>query len=452
MRRLLMISYFFPPTREVGRVRSVKFCKYLPQFGYQGVVLTSEIPAGADLTSLKEIPPQTEVHRIGLPTLVTRAREVFRAMRGVARRFKAGAAGSAAQAPVPVAQAPAQGVNLSHGLCWPDDAASWIPAATRKAMALARSCDAIFSTGNPWSDQLVALRVQQFTHLPWIMDFRDPWMQGGSIDYPFALQRRLFERLEARCVARCDRLVNVTPALTQRYRQAYPDQPPEKFLTIPNGYDADDFRDMPAPPQRLPLTMTYVGTLFCGRTAAPLAQAVTMLRDSGRLRDGQLRIQLIGDINPAEQQVVAQAGLSDVFAFQPHMPYAQVLLALARSHVALLIGGPQFDTVSLPTKLFDYFALGKPVLALLPEGPLKTMLAEAGTACVDRDNPARIADGIAAMLDQFLRCGGLVAPAAPDIIRSATRQATAGHLAGELDRLLDRRMGRGECRNVLRIT
>lgn len=446
MRRVLMIAYRFPPAQEVGRLRTVKFCKYLPQSNWQPVVLTGNIPRGDDLSGLSEIPPELEVHRTGLPTFISNA---FAGLRDL-RSALASAVGACMPKSVDAdTQRTAQAGALSpHSTMsrtfrnlfnWPDPVATWIPAATRKALALARSCDAIYSSGSPWSCQLVALRVRELTGLPWIMDFRDPWMQGGAAQYSLDFQRRLFEHIEARCVRNCDRLLNVTEPLTERYRAAYPDQPADKFITVANGFDSSDFEGLPAPIDKLPLTLTYAGVLASGRTAMPLIQAMSLLRNS--IAPGQIRIQIIGSEPGNEIAAVKAQGLGEAFLFRPCIPYPQAIDAMARSHVALLIGSPDFDTVSMPTKLYEYFAMNKPILAMLPQGPLMERLKAASVLCVPRDNPQMIAEALVRLLNEFKDRGRITPSPMPDNVKQCTRQALAARLAAELDEQVNRRQG-----------
>ena len=438
-----MIAYHFPPAVNVGRLRTIKFCKYLPQFGWTPVVLAPEVEPHLDPDPYGEISAGTEVHRFGRddfhPRLLTSAQRIRETAAKVARALGHGGEGesTAEERPVsPLGKGSSLSVLLHTLTYWPDDRCTWILPAVRKGLALGRSCDAIYSTGNPWSDHAVASRVKRFTGLPWVMDFRDPWMLGGVLEYTSSLQRRILRGVERRWVGRCDRMIQVTEPLTERYRAAYSDQPPDKFLTLPNGFDPGDFEDLPAPPSDLPVTMTYIGSLSADRSPTALIRGVALLLERNLVGPGILRIRLIGPRMEAYAGIIERSGVSALFDLLPPLPYRSALEELARSHVALLIGGREFGKTALPTKLYEYFAARRHILALVPEGHMADKLTTAGAPCVD----CRDSDGLAAavldIIETFRKHGRLPPPRELPDQEAYSRVTVARRLASMLDELV----------------
>ena len=176
-------------------------------------------------------------------------------------------------------------------LCWPDLKASWIRPVARRAMALAPGCNALYSSGWPMSCHVAALRVARRTGLPWIMDMRDPWEANA---YPLALQRRHYVEVERTCVATARWVINNLDDRTEKHRRMFPGQPAEKFVTIRNGVDPDDFADLPRAAEGPPLRLAYVGNLYGGRSAHPVIEAVGRLHQQGVLTPQDLHVTFMG--------------------------------------------------------------------------------------------------------------------------------------------------------------
>ncbi len=442
MRRVLMIAYHFPPAGNVGRLRTIKFCKYLPQFGWTPVVLTPQVEPHQTLDPHGEIPPGTEVHRFGRddfhPWLMTKAQEIRETagkIRRMLRRGEPGESGGAGGPVLPLGKGNSLSVLIHTLTYWPDHTCTWIPAAVRKGLALGRSCDAIYSTGNPWSDHAVASRVKRFTGLPWIMDFRDPWMRGGWTEYPFSPQRRIMHTLERNWVAQCDKVLQTTDQYSERYRSAYSDQPSCKFLTIPNGFDPEDFKDLPSPSSDFPVTMTYIGILGSDRTPDALIQGIELLHKRNLVSPETLRIRLIGPRMHRYTGTVEQAGVSEMFDLHSPLPYRSALEALARSHVALLIGGRKFGKTAVPTKLYEYFAARRHILALVPEGYMADKLSAAGALRVDCGDSEGIASAVLKIIETFRKHRYLPPPRELPDQDAYSRVTLAGRLADLLNQL-----------------
>lgn len=429
-RRVLMIAYYFPPSLEVGRMRTVKFCKFLPEFGWMPVVVAPCPGAGEDPTLLSEIPPATEVHRAGRGALLKRVLATGRRVRDVLRAARRHA--GAAPSPDAAQSRERSGRSWASYLCWPDLEASWIRPAARQAIALASGCDALYSSGWPMSCHVAALRVARRTRLPWALDFRDPWVDQS---YPLGFQRRLYQRLQRECVAAATWVINVNEQWTEQHRAANPGQPPEKFVTIHNGVDPDDFRSLPQAPAGPPLRLTYVGNLYGGRSALPLVEAAGRLKSQGSLTGQDLHITLMGIGTDQLADRVAALQVQDWFTLLPRRPYHEALAAVSSSHMALLLFGDVDSTASpSATKVYEACYLRKPALAVLACTPLWETIEAAGAVCSPPDDVRALAERLLALARGFRESGRL--PRALDVPEAATgtRRAQTEHLASLLDK------------------
>ena len=429
MRRVLMIAYHFPPSLTVGRMRTVKYCKYLPEFGWEPAVVTSHPEAPYDPKLLDEIPAGTEVHRVGGGALVAGMLHAARALRGAVRACLPRRQGSTGEGVSVGSDAP----GMVWYLYWPDLHASWIVPALRRALPLARKCDVIYSSGWPMSCHIIGRRLAKLTGKPWIADHRDPWTLDWT--YPLRVQDRLFRWCERTCVRQCAYLVNVNEDRTRAHRKAFSFAPAEKFVTIPNGFDPADFEGLPKPPTEGPLTIAYIGALYGGRSPQGLMRAIALLRERGRGLPGQLKLRLIGDGATDHAALGRELGILDCLELSARVPYGQALKALATSHVALLLGGSKVDTISTPTKIYEYFFMGKPMMAVLPKGALWGLLAAAGVPCAAHDATEDIARILTGLLETRAAGKPLPVPKPLPGQEKYSRRYTARQMADLMDSL-----------------
>ena len=172
MRKVLMIAYAFPPMGGSGVQRTLKFAKYLPDFGWEPIILTAsqalmEQQGETDYSLLDDIPAAAAVHRIPDPRL---RRFLSRRPNGPAmeftdsRQLRRDGTGGYARA-------------LAKSLVFvPDAQIEWLPLALSEAISLVRrhKVDLIWSTSDPFTDHLVAYLLKRLGARPWVADFRDP--------------------------------------------------------------------------------------------------------------------------------------------------------------------------------------------------------------------------------------------------------------------------------------
>ncbi len=167
MKRVLIVSYFFPPISNMGSHRILRFVRHLREFGWEPIVLTGKLTSGphCDPKLLEKLPADIAVERVECVDLT----ETWAKLTGRARRG------------TPTALAPAQPLKtqrvttfLNRWVMIPDKIFPWIGPAARRGRQL--EFDAIYSTSDPLSDHLVARRIAQRTGRPWVAEFRDLWL------------------------------------------------------------------------------------------------------------------------------------------------------------------------------------------------------------------------------------------------------------------------------------
>lgn len=435
-----MVTGIFPPHAAVGVIRSLKFCRYLPEFGWDAHVLAYRPRRGMeelDDRLLGEIPEGLIVHRtrwidpLALPTLA----------RGIFRRKPH--ANTSAEASTASKNLPGKQYGGMRGNKWyrllrnlPDNVAPWLPFAVTRGLFAARGCDCIYSSAPPYTAHLAALVISRLSGKPLIADFRDPWVGNTALDIVSPRHARFHERWERRVVSRAHYAINVTDTLRDLMAHRYTAQPPGKFITICNGIDECDLPDaadaLDKTDPRAPLTFAYFGTLYGTRSPEPLFRAIRQLLDKGAIGRDDIRVEIYGACRIDAAALIARFELGGMVDLCGAKPRDWVMAQMGRTGVLLQIGSMEMDAYSLSTKIFEYLAVRRPILALVPEGPIASLVRQENAGRVaSSDRIDQISDAVAAFVMEH-RAGGITRNAPSDLTRFTRR-----HQAEQLAQLLD---------------
>jgi glycosyltransferase involved in cell wall biosynthesis len=424
-RRLLLVSYTFPPVGGAGVQRVAKFVKYLPQFGWDVTVLTTANPSVPvhDESLEAEIPPATIVLR-------TRTLEPGYKLKSTV----AGAGLSPRRTWLAAGKQAALGAvkGIANGLLQPDPQILWMPHALwhgRKELRRQRY-DAVMASGPPFSSFLLAAALARFGRLPLLLDYRDEWgisnqywenRQSGWLSgwVQAGMQRRVLRRASA--------VIATTRASARHLRELCLNYgSPAEIQCVLNGFDPADFAARHVPADERPTQggfhLSYVGTLWKLTTCRPLAEALRRVAAEVPLRD-RFRLSVIGRSTPAEQgtlEGLKQLGLQ--VEEHGYMDHHQALAHMqsASELCVILADLPGAERV-LPAKVFEYMAARRPILAIAPRGELWDVLRHYPAATlIEPSNVAALASHLQARIE------GKAPPAAappPDSQFSRVRQA-----------------------------
>jgi glycosyltransferase involved in cell wall biosynthesis len=352
-KKVLVIAYYFPPLGMGGVQRTAKFVKYLPQFGWKPYVLTvKDVEYMAkDDSLLNEIPPQVRIVRTGS---FDPLRIVFLTKRALGRTAKKNAVTNSG--------------GRSLGFSWlffPDNKVGWVPFAVRKALSLCRreKIDLIFSSSPPPSAHLAAYLVKHATGIPWVADFRDPWIGYKLERPPTPLHLFLKGRLEKTIVSYADRIVTANPVIQTELTNAGPQT--TRIRLIDQGYDEEDFREIVSTEPDI-FTVGYLGTLSPDCDPQPVFRALGELISKNLLpRDKVKFLHVGGSVHLDVRRLAGEYGLSNILETKGYLPHRQALAQIAEASVLLLITSD--DARVFPAKVFEYLRLGKPILGIVPE-------------------------------------------------------------------------------------
>ncbi len=429
MPHVLVISYDFPPSVEIGAHACEQIVRHLPRYDWQPVVLT----IGKRCID----PARIDRHfSRPFPGLIHRTRVLPHPL-DLYRLFKSGApsqpAASSEDGPAERKRTSVRNWALSL-LLLPDMYSGWILPAVAAGIRLVRreQITHLFSTAPCWSNHVIGLLLHRLTGLPWTAHFRDPWTQDRHWRPTSALSTRLESALERAVMRRATSIVCVTEAHSALLRRTYPDLPSHKFVTIPNGFDEAEWAAV-APRGEVPVekfTITYAGSLWQRRNPLPLFLALQTLAKTGEIDLAKVQVDLIGWCEEAEGQrvsaIAAECGLGRCVRLTGPLSRSVVLERLVRSDLLLLLA--EGWTLQIPGKTYEYLRAGRPILALTTEGALADLLRRTGGGWVvdPADGP-----GIVAAVANAYRCweqGG--SPVADQrLVKSFDRRVLAGRFA-----------------------
>jgi glycosyltransferase involved in cell wall biosynthesis len=399
MKRVLVLAYFFPPLGGGGCQRTLKLVRYLEPHGWRSTVVTTRDQDYwiLDPSLEEEIPAGAEIRRVGGLTGGKVMQTFSRAGVPVQERQGRRRAGS-----MRVLR------SLQRWTILPDSYRSWAHAAERDAheRIVAGGVDAIWTTSSPESAHLAGLALVKRHRLPWIADFRDPWVGRVTYRPPTPWHDARHRAMERRVVSSADRITLVSEAMVALYRARYPSVDPSRFVFLPNGFDPDDWRragtervpEEPGAPRRL--VLLHAGQLAHRPTVRTLLEAVRRLFERDPEAREELRLRFTGgneEIGPRERE---RYGLGDALEFAPSQPHIQSLVAMRRAGALTLLGhGGSADSLLYTGKIYEYVSSGRPVLAILDEGPAADLIRATGTGVVLRPGDV---EGVVAAVRGYL--------------------------------------------------
>jgi hypothetical protein len=389
LKKVLIVTYYFPPSGGPGVQRVLKFVKYLPQFGWEPIVLTvadADYPA-RDESLLNEIPPGTKVHR-------TKIFEPYRLYRKLTRK-RAGVPVDVEN--ITLSGAPRSLLERIAGLIRetffiPDARIGWFPYAVPAGLEIIKQekVDAIYSSSPPYTAAVVARELARRTRLPWIAGFRDPWI--GFISSPDRwIFPKAIDRFLERSVYKSANLVEgAWRGIVQDFQAKYPEEGKFKAVHLPNGYDRDDYIDAPRK-RNSRFTVTYTGSMYGRRNPKSFLQAVGELIVEGRLDPQKFVLKFYGRFGSEVQEMIAAFPHQEAVEVKTYIPHGESIRALLDADALLLIVDESKESSEIvPGKVFEYIGAGRPILALAAEGAVAEILRETHTGSVagNQDIPA----------------------------------------------------------------
>jgi len=374
MERVLVITYYWPPSGGGGVQRWLKMVQFLPEFGIEPVVCHPANPDYPliDETFLKEIPGELET--VPVPIF-----EPFRAVRNLlGKKKKRGISAGFIADGKPGKMVKILGY-IRGNFFIPDARKFWVKPAVKQLESYLKShpVKAIITTGPPHSVHFIGEQLRRKTGIPWIADFRDYWSDMDHADL-FQLSARAkasHARMEERVARNADLMVAVTPTMADFYSKLLG----REVALVTNGFDEADF-ELPVEMRNDHFVIGHYGTLGADRFTPVLWDTLLALCKENPDFDKKLRIELVGPTDATTINYIKSGPLADKLDFVPYAVHAEALQRMRSATVLLLqLNQNTSEAGRLPGKIFEYLATGRPILGIgMPDSDAGRMLTESG--------------------------------------------------------------------------
>jgi len=423
VKRVLVISYYYPPYGSVGATRVSKMTRYLADHGWTATVLTV---SGDDRPDDAQVEiPQELIHRVPqLFDVTALPRSLLGRTRVEGRRF------------VPTRRWTStlvwqMGLLYRNIVCFPDPQVGWLIPSVRKGLELVEDIrpDVILSSSFPNTSHLVACCVAARTKVPWIAEMRDLWTDNHNFRR-IAPLRCLERQLERMVLIRANALVTVSDVWAKSLSERFG----KLTYVVPNGFDPSDYAE-PAPQPSGTFTLLYTGMFYQGKQDPdPLLHAIASLSRTGAITPQTFRLQLVGHyLAPILSRAEAIGVLPFVTADSP-VPHCESLKR-QRGAAALLFldWADRRENGWYSAKIYEYLGAHRPILSVGPRSSVVATLLAASGAGVVGETTEDVRAVLEGWLREFQSTGGLACGSDPDSLRQYQRQTAAATMAGILD-------------------
>jgi glycosyltransferase involved in cell wall biosynthesis len=416
MRKVLVVSYFYPPLPGVGPLRVSKMLKYMPENGYLPLVL-----AGGSFKDRR-----ANVFYPSIPNPVPVAKWF--------RRWLRQSQGSLIKE-IPKIQA--QGWLPLSTVRMPDGYLYWVIPAVILGLSIIKRYkpDIIFSSSSPPSSAIVASILQLFTGLPWVAEFRDLWTYN-AYDIRITAIENLDSFLEKFVIKQASSLVTVTEPLADILSRFHG----KKVEVIYNGFDESDYPAMVRMDDKF--SIAYTGTITPNKQDyRPLFSAVQTLKEQGLITPGNFKLKFYGpELTSLIIPDAARYDIQELCEVNDPIPNKECLKRQCESSLLLLLGWNNPRDKGLATgKLFEYLGTGRPILALgYPQCVMAEIIRTTNSGVLLND-PDQIADYIRQQLSEWQKISSTTRKVdQPEQIHQFSRRTAAQQMAAIFDAALKR--------------
>jgi len=370
MKKVLFIAYNFPPLAGGGTFRSLKFVKYLPEFGWLPTVITTNTKNywAYDEELLKEVPPEVKIIRVS--EIDPFYLQLFLSKIGLGKLYQ----------------------KIKDRFFIPDEKIGWIPFAYRKAARELKrqQYDLIFSTSPTPCANIIALKLKKKFGIPWVVDYRDLWTLNP--EYSFLKNSKRFKRESQteRIISQlCNFQVHVTKGNLNSIHN-YFNLDMKHLKLIYNGYDTSTKVIPIEKKQKDYLKFVYTGTFYGIRNPISILNAISEIAKTEPEIAYSLHFQFIGKSDTDIINKATSLGISKLISHTNYLARSKIDKIYQKTDVSVLII-PCGQSHILTSKIFDYLQIKKPILAIISNGEAKEILQKSNLGfCADPNSPEDI--------------------------------------------------------------
>ncbi len=363
MKKVLIITYYWPPSGGAGVQRWLKFVKYMRDFGWEPIVYTPENPEAPviDNSLEKDIPDNLTV----IKRKIWEPYTAYKKFIGQKKEQKINAGFLSEN------KKPGLSENVSvwirGNFFIPDARKFWIKPSIKFLTKYLKNnpVDAIISTGPPHSMHMIAIGLKQRLGIPWLADFRDPWT---NIDFYEDLKLtgcadKKHHKLEKEVLKNADSVVLISRGMADDFNKIYQ----RNYEVITNGYDSDDISNGSKIEPDKKFSISYIGTMVKTRNPVSFWKAIKQLTDTNKEFADDLEIKLIGKLDYSVRQSIKEFQLQKYITKINYLPHNEVIKLQKQTQVLLLlINNTPNAKMILTGKFFEYMAAHRPILCIGP--------------------------------------------------------------------------------------
>lgn len=381
MKKVLIITYYWPPTGGGGVQRWLKFVKYFRKFGIEPIIFTPENPEqpSVDESLIEEIPDNIEV----IKNTIWEPYKFYKKFTGRKKSDKIQTAF--------LSEKKSKSSLLENISIWirgnlfiPDARKFWIKPSVKLLQQYLsnNTVDAIISTGPPHSAHMIAYELKKKTSIPWLADFRDPWT---NIDYykDLKLGKRADQKhhkLEKLILENADAISVISPGMNREF-QGIVDR---DFHIIPNGYDEEDLEIKRETQNNNSFILSHIGSLTKTRTPECLFQVLGEMVNEDPEFARKLKIRNIGKLDITALESVKKCGLENHLEIIDYLPHNKVIKEqVSATMLLLLVNNTPNAKLILTGKIFEYLASERPIICIAPpDGDAASIINETNSGKV----------------------------------------------------------------------
>lgn len=374
-KKVLVVAYFFPPVGGAGVQRTLKYVKYLRDFGYEPIVLTCGRSNyfAEDQSLLNELPKDIRVLRVDdvenseltdefLSDMIEKSMDMVEDKEYV-NQF--------------IERIQTSSEYLNNNILLPDSYMPWAKKVIDKVETLLNmsEIDIVYTTSSPYSDHVIGYYLKKIYGKPWIVDFRDEWTNNPYIEYDVNdIRYKIEKSMEKKILDSCNKVIVVTEYMRQNYIEKFKVDK-EKIIEITNGFDEEDFIfNMETYKKEEEFCIMHNGFIYGQRLEATemFIRAIKELIDN-KLIDKN-KIKLIFSRSEGDEALIDIAKKYDMYTNCMFLGYMDHLESLSRSLsmdcLFLPIGKGEEKKSIYTGKIFEYLRMCKPIISLSPAGGL----------------------------------------------------------------------------------
>ena len=370
MKKVLIITYYWPPSGGSGVQRWLKYVKYLKGFGVEPIVLTVDpldaVYPNIDPSLKKDVPKDIEIH-------FSRAKSPLNLYKKI-RKKPIPKSGFAGESKPNILDTVFRFIRGNFYI--PDARKGWNKSAYRvaKEIIIKNNIDTIITSSPPHSTQLLGLKLKQDMKVKWICDLRDPWTDlfyNKDLHQTF-IAKRIDKKHEKNCLESANELIVVSKTISNQLVKSY-NEIASKMNILPNGYDPDDFKQV----KEITTDNKYISYIGSLGEIYPVEKFIKAFKKLC-LNEPDWKLRFVGNISESTKNMIKKNELESSVEFSSYRPHHEAIEFMLSSDILLLIIPKLEENKGILTgKIFEYIASGTPIILIgPPDGDAAVILSE----------------------------------------------------------------------------